>query len=193
MARSPLLPSALLGRFDGFRAAERLMGMDEASWRRHASPWSVWTRVPVLPLLALTAWSRVWIGWWALLPASLLILWLFANPRAFRAPGDLTSWASRGVMGERLFLDRHGRARRGHSLPRHPLAPMKFLTILARLGLFPLAYGLVVLDSWAVLCGLAVSVGAKMWFVDRCAWLYDEASGQAPSTPIAPPTPFAPR
>ena len=43
---------------------ERLMKMDDAAWKRHANPWSAWTRTLILPLLALTVWSRVWIGWW---------------------------------------------------------------------------------------------------------------------------------
>jgi hypothetical protein len=52
---------------DVFRSLERLMAMDDGVWRRHANPWSGWTRVTVLPILVLAIWSRVWIGWWALL------------------------------------------------------------------------------------------------------------------------------
>lgn len=36
--------------------------MDDAAWARHANPWSVWTRVPILLLLALAIWSRAWIA-----------------------------------------------------------------------------------------------------------------------------------
>ncbi|MCA8931790.1 MAG: hypothetical protein KDA49_04945, partial [Rhodospirillaceae bacterium] len=46
--------------------------MDDATWARHASPWSVWTRVPIALLLVLAIWSRVWLGWWALLPVALV-------------------------------------------------------------------------------------------------------------------------
>ena len=52
----------------------RAHGMDDDSWARHANPWSVWTRVPILPLLALAIWSRSWIGWWAVLPVLLLVV-----------------------------------------------------------------------------------------------------------------------
>jgi len=45
----------------------RLFGLQGDHWMRHADPWSVWTRFLALPLLALAAWSRVWIGWWAVL------------------------------------------------------------------------------------------------------------------------------
>ena len=42
---------------------ERSMRMDEGTWARHSNPWSVWTRVPILPLLALSIFARAWIGW----------------------------------------------------------------------------------------------------------------------------------
>jgi hypothetical protein len=32
------------------------------SWLRHANPISVWTRFAVLPLLALSIWSRAWVA-----------------------------------------------------------------------------------------------------------------------------------
>ncbi|CUH46203.1 hypothetical protein RUA4292_00368 [Ruegeria atlantica] len=48
------------------RFSERLMGMKDEIWLRHANPWSVWTRVLTpLPLLALAIWSREWIDNWA--------------------------------------------------------------------------------------------------------------------------------
>ena len=37
-------------------------GMDDATWARHANPWSAWTRIPILPLLCLAIWGRAWIG-----------------------------------------------------------------------------------------------------------------------------------
>ena len=77
------------------RLLERSMAMDDATWARHASPWSVWTRIPILPLLALAIYSRVWLGWWALVPTVLLLVWTVVNPRAFPPPARLDSWASR--------------------------------------------------------------------------------------------------
>ncbi|MEM1453414.1 MAG: DUF6653 family protein, partial [Planctomycetota bacterium] len=36
------------------------MDMDERTWMRHASPWSVWTRFfTCVPLISLAVWSRV--------------------------------------------------------------------------------------------------------------------------------------
>jgi hypothetical protein len=39
-------------------------GMTEDAWKRHANPWSVWTRFAAIPLMILAIWSRVWLGWW---------------------------------------------------------------------------------------------------------------------------------
>lgn len=44
------------------RATERAMAMNDTVWQRHANPWSGWTRVATMPLFAIAAWSRVWIG-----------------------------------------------------------------------------------------------------------------------------------
>ncbi len=47
------------------RTIARLFRMDDATWLRHANPWSVILRFTVLPLLILAFWSRLWLGWWA--------------------------------------------------------------------------------------------------------------------------------
>lgn len=62
---------------------ERAMAMDDATWQRHVNPWSVWTRVPIIGLLVLAIWSRVWLGWWCLVPIAALVVWAVVNPRAF--------------------------------------------------------------------------------------------------------------
>jgi hypothetical protein len=58
-----------------------------------------------LPLLVLAVWSRVWIGWWAMLAVSLVLVWIWLNPRVFPEPRTLDAWMSRGVLGERVFLE----------------------------------------------------------------------------------------
>lgn len=158
----PLNPEAVIAR---------AFGMDDATWARHANPWSVWTRVPILLLFAPAIWSRVWIGWWALLPVGLLILWTWINPRAFPPPRTLDHWASRAVLGERLWIDRH----RTPIPPHHRLAP-HILSALSTLGLPFLLYGLCVLHFWSTLLGLALVYFGKLWFLDRMAWLARDMS-----------------
>lgn len=164
---------------DLYARAERLMGMNDRVWLRHANPWSGWTRFAILPLFALAVWSRVWIGWGALVPVVALIVWTFTNPRAFPQPADFGSWISRGVLGERLFVDRAPRR-----LPAHHRRAARALTIVAALGLPPLAYGLVVFDPFATLLGLALTMSGKAWFLDRMVWLHADLTGNRPDTPL---------
>ena len=153
---------------DIYKSAERLMQMDDATWRRHANPWSVYMRISCLPLIVLAVWSRVWLGWWCLIPLALTILWAWLNPRLFKEPKSLDSWASKGVMGERLFLDR-----KSNMIAKHHVDMANVLTALSVMGVMILGYGLIVLSLWASLCGLFVTILPKLWFVDRMVWIYE--------------------
>lgn len=155
------------------KAIESSMMMDDATWARHANPWSVWTRVPVLALLTLAIWSRVWIGWWCLLPVGLLIVWTIINPRAFPAPARLDSWASQIVLGERYWL-----ARKTNAIPTHHAKWAMTLSVLSGLAIIPLAYGLWALDPWAAFAGAMLSSVFKLWFCDRMAWLAADMADQ---------------
>jgi hypothetical protein len=156
-----------------------LKGQD--AWRRHANPWSVYTRIPIPALLVAAIWSRTWIGWWSLLPIAVCLIWTVVNPRAFSPPRTLDSWASRSVMGETLWAER-----KSTPLPsRHRTAPV-VLGALSAAGLPFLIWGLVVLDPWLTLFGLAIQMLGKLWFLDRMALLYDDVSSRA--APIPPRT-----
>tara|TARA_R110002020_G_scaffold150446_3_gene327184 strand:- start:8436 stop:8942 length:507 start_codon:yes stop_codon:yes gene_type:complete len=148
------------------KAIESSMGMSDATWARHANPWSFWTRVPILALLALAIWSRVWIGWWCLVPVAALLAWTLTNPRAFPPPASLDAWASRAVLGERHWL-----ARKTRPIPAHHARRAMILSTLAGLSLIPLAYGLWALDPWAAFAGVMLSSVFKLWFCDGMAWL----------------------
>ncbi len=147
----------------------RLHGMDDAVWQSHANPLSVWTRVPVLPLLALAIWARVWLGWFCLFPIAALMFWTWINPRAFGPPTSTDNWASKGVMGERVWLND---ARL--PIPGHHKMAARVLNGFTALGLIPLIYGLWTLSIWPTLLGLVMVVGGKLWFIDRMVWLFDD-------------------
>jgi hypothetical protein len=138
-------------------------------WQGHANPWSVYTRMPILPLLSIAIWSRVWIGWWALVPVGLMLVWTIVNPRIFPPPRSFGSWAARGVLGESYWA-----ARKETPVPsRHRLAPV-LLTAVSAVG-FPFwVWGLVSLEPWLTAFGLVIQMGAKLWFFDRMALLYDD-------------------
>lgn len=146
--------------------AERLMGMDDRAWARHANPLSCYSRFTILPLLALAIWSRAWLGAWALVPVALVLLWAWVDPRLFAPPARLDSWAARGVLGERVYLARRA------EVPRHHRRWAAGLSIATLPGLVVLGVGLWGFRADWVLFGLALGMGPKIWFVDRMAWLY---------------------
>lgn len=141
----------------------------EEGWLRHSNPASVWTRFAVLPLLALSIWSRDWIGWWSLVPLALSLIWLGINPLFFAKPATTTQWASRSVLGERLWTE----ADRATFPPQFRSQATNVALGFQVLGLVPLVYGLVVLDPIAVVTGVVIVQLAKLWYLDRMVLLYD--------------------
>ena len=149
------------------KTLEASMGMDDATWVRHANPWSGWTRMTALPLLALAIWSRVWVGWWALALITLVIVWVILNPRLFPKPKSTDNWMSRGVLGERVWLNRKKIA-----IPAHHSAWANILSLGTAVGIAPFAWGLWRYEIWPVCLGLVILVGGKLWFMDRMVWLF---------------------
>lgn len=153
----------------------RLFRLDAAGWARHANPWSVYTRMLTLPLLAAAIGSRAWIGAWALAFTAGVLVWIVVNPRLFPPPRTTTNWASQVVLGERLWIEGgHGR------VPDHHRRAARRLAWLSAAGLPFLAWGLWMLAPWPVAFGLVVTMGAKLWFADRMVWLYRDTIAADP-------------
>jgi hypothetical protein len=179
-------------------AAEQAMikafGMTDEVWRRHANPWSVYTRIPIPGLFALAVWSRAWIGRWSLVPIGAVCLWTAVNPRAFPPPRSTDRWATQAVLGERLWTESR---KRGTPLRRR-VGPA-VLTGINTVGAGVLARGLVVRDPWMTAAGLAVHMAGKNWTLDRMVWHYENASRELPAVPeedgvpVSPPDEFATR
>ena len=146
-----------------------LFRMDDDTWERHANPWSVWTRTTVLPAFILAAWSRVWIGWGALGPGALALLWTWLNPRLFGRPASLDSWASRAVLGERVWIDRD-------EVPAHHRLAPRILNAVSGVGMLFVIWGVARLAVWPTLFGAALVYAGKLWFLDRMVWLYEETT-----------------
>jgi hypothetical protein len=149
--------------------------MNDEVWTRHANPWSVWTRVAILPLFVLAVWSRVWLGWWALVPITALAAWTWFNPRAFPRPRSTMNWASRAVLGERVWLNS-----RAVPIPQHHRRAAMILTVISASGVTPLAWGLATFDLCPTMLGATLIAFGKLWFVDRMVWLYDEMKDARP-------------
>lgn len=149
--------------------------MDDTTWARHANPWSVWTRFTVLPLLILSIWSRVWLGWWSLIPVIITIGWMWLNPRIFPKPNSTNNWASKAVLGERVWLNRDNVP----VLKHHHKVPT-ILSFVSTSGVVFLIWGLVALDFWPTLLGVVLVYLGKLWFIDRMVWLYEDMKDVQP-------------
>ncbi|WP_048149635.1 DUF6653 family protein [Methanolacinia paynteri] len=146
-----------------------LFAMDDETWEKHANPWSVWTRNTVLPVLVIAFWSRVWLGWLAIVPVAVAILWMWINPRLFKKPKSTDDWASKSVLGEMIWLNR-----KAVLVPeRHRRAP-NILSAVSGTGFLFVIYGVYFLEIWPVLFGSALVYLGKLWFLDRMVWLYED-------------------
>ncbi|HEX5872076.1 MAG TPA: DUF6653 family protein [Longimicrobium sp.] len=157
------------------RAMAQAFGMDEATWARHANPWSVWTRYTALPLLVLAIWSRAWLGWWSMVPLAVATLWTWINPRLFPVPSSTDNWASKAVLGERVWMER-GKV----AVPPHHRRAPHLLSAVAALGVPFLAWGLYRLEPWPTLFGTLLVFSGKLWFLDRMVWLYQDMKDARP-------------
>ncbi len=158
------------------RRLAAVLAMDDATWLRHANPWSVWTRATVLPLVILAVWSRAWLGWWSLVPVAAAVLWMWLNPRIFRAPATTDHWASRGVLGERVWLNRDR-----VPVPLHHRRAPVVLNAVTGAGSVLVIYGLVRFAPWPTLLGAVLIYAGKLWFLDRMVWLYQDMHAAHPA------------
>ena len=147
-----------------------LFGLKGENWMRHANPASVWTRFAVLPLLAGSIWSRKWLGRRSLVPIAGSTVWLFVNPLVFKPPQSTRNWASKGVFGERIWVE-HERS----ELPQQfqsvvPNAAIAYQAV----GMIPLVYGLIALKAFPTIGGMLIVQGGKLWYIDRMVLLFDD-------------------
>ena len=174
---TPTAPSSQTAKVTADTKLARLFGLQGDSWMRHANPLSVWTRFAVLPLLAVSIWSRDWIGWWCLVPVALSLVFMVVNPLLFPKPRSTRNWASKGVFGERIWADRNT-----VELPAQFKATrVANVTYAFQLvGMAVLAWGLVELDVLATVAGLVIVQCAKAWFLDRMVLLFEDMKTRNP-------------
>jgi len=151
------------------RKIARAFALDDAIWLRHANPWSVILRFTVLPVLILAFWSRLWLGWWAVIPVALALLWTWVNPRLFSVPQSLDHWTSKAVLGERVWLNRDA-----VPIPVHHRTVPNILSAVSGIGMLFVLWGVFTFDLWPTVFGMALVYCGKLWFLDRMVWLWED-------------------
>lgn len=154
---------------------EKLMGMSDQTWSRHANPLSVYTRFTVLPLLSLAIYSKNWLGLYCLIPIAIALFWAWYNPRAFSIPEHTDNWASKGTFGERIYL-----RKAELNIPEHHLKVARFLILLSFLGSILFVFSLIENDPLLIVCGNLLVAIPKAWFVDRMVWIYEDMKESDP-------------
>ena len=151
------------------RKISKLFRLTDENWMKHANPISVWTRYSVLPVIVLAFWSRRWIGWWCLIPGGISILWMFFNPILFKRPNSTKNWASKSVLGERVFLNRDK-----IDIPEIHKTPLyAILNGVASVGMGLAIWSIVYYSVWGAVLGVSLAYLGKSWYLDRMVWLYE--------------------
>jgi len=147
----------------------KVFNLEGDNWMKHANPWSIWTRFATLPFLILAIWSRIWLGWYSLIPILVFVFWLIINPTFFKKPKTFDNWGSKSVLGEKYWSNR-----KENSIPKHHKVVVLILTILQASGGIILIIGLWKLDIYFTIIGTIIVYFSKMWFLDRMVWIYED-------------------
>ena len=151
------------------RKIAELFRLTDENWMKHANPWSVWTRYSVLPVIVLAFWSRVWIGWWFLIPAIISLAWMFFNPTFFRKARSTKNWASKAVLGERVWSNRDK-----VSVPRYHIIVPNILNGISSVGMGLSIWAIVTLSVCPAILGISLAYLGKSWYLDRMVWIYED-------------------
>ncbi|MDP4510559.1 DUF6653 family protein [Nonomuraea turcica] len=147
-------------------------GMTDQAWKRHANPWSVWTRFAAIPAMETAVWSRAWLGWWCLIGVAAVIAWLWLNVHIF-GPVEPVSWAAKGIYGEQLHVTGHA--------PRAHQRVLRWLIAAGLAGFGFIAWGLAALSIWPLIFGTTLLVLAQLWRIDRYGLLFEQHQSDAAS------------
>jgi hypothetical protein len=132
--------------------------LSEKTWERHANPWSGWSRVAIMPVLAAGLYSH---NLWVL---GVVILWAIINPLVFSKPKRVDNWMSKGVLGEQLYFQD------GKKIKRDLPTLLSIVNAPVFLGFLYFGWQKELLPL--ILSGL-LTIVIKFWFIDRMVILYE--------------------
>lgn len=140
----------------------------EKTWRRHANPWSGFTRMITYPLLFIPIWffqeflEDPTHCWYPLIAMIAVIIWFAINPRIFPEPKNTDNWFSKGVLGEKLWVS-DKRYKDIHLVFPFLETPFFFISL----------YTAYMKMFWPTLFFASVPWLLKVWFFDRMVFYYE--------------------
>ena len=109
------------------------------------------------------------MGWWCLIPAIISLSWMFFNPIFFKKPKSTKNWASKSVLGERVWLNRDK-----VDVPKHHKTIIPILNLISSAGMILAIWAIVKLTIWPAILGIALAYLGKSWYLDRMVWVYED-------------------
>ena len=127
-------------------------------WKKHANPWSGWTRVIAFLLFPVPIWYHSWIGLG-------IVLFFFAiNPFLFAEPKSTDNWMSKSILGEEMWT-KNGLFQRDFPT---------VLNILNGLSFFLMVYSAFNQLIFVTIFSTILSSVFKLWFLDRMTLKVDQ-------------------
>ncbi|MDX5592625.1 DUF6653 family protein [Pseudovibrio sp. SPO723] len=150
--------------------------MNDRTWERQASGWSVWSRAATLPVLVAAIWLHTTVGWmWSTAMLLAVVFWLWANPRLFNPPRHTDTWHAKATFGERIWLNQ-----RAVPIPAKINGKAIALSLLSGLGFLMAIIGAVGNEITMTIAGVLLTYGAKFTFLNVMVKLYGEMQNAHP-------------
>ncbi|MEZ5924885.1 MAG: DUF6653 family protein [Hyphomicrobiaceae bacterium] len=83
-----------------------MSSLEDRRWAGRSHPWCVYTRLAAALALIVAITTHRSLGVQALIPIGVCLFFIIINPFIFPAPKDKTRWATRSVLGQRLWRRR---------------------------------------------------------------------------------------
>ncbi|MDF2177366.1 hypothetical protein P2G88_03790 [Aliiglaciecola sp. CAU 1673] len=146
-----------------------LLWLSGLYWVRHIHPYCLYCGYVSLLMILGALWWRPYLGLWTLLPISMGVLWLWQGPRLLEPPKTSKRWASRAVLGIRVWRNRK----------QIPIGAEHLDMVRIILGLLSgtwlmLFTALILQHSHLAVAGFSLLLLSQSWFLDRMVWLFDD-------------------
>jgi hypothetical protein len=94
---------------------------------------------------------------------------MFFNPVLFSKPKSTNNWASKSVLGERVWKNRNK-----VPVPAHHKTAPNILNIISLIGMLLSIWAIIAISIWPAILGVALAYIGKSWYLDRMVRLYED-------------------